>query len=358
MGCDISTPIKRQSSSQIKGSDGQPNLNTPTDIQDISEHSSINLSNMQDSFLLSTTSLANLTFEAAGIANAPSFFNPQEKPQIFEYKFLQHIGHGSSSDVFLVTHVTNEQQFAAKVYDKSFLFRTTIGDSEQPIHRVIREIQIMSILNHPNVIPLVEILDDECTNSLVIVIPFADKGPLSKKAWKSDRLEETECQRIFCEIAKGLQYLHSHNIIHRDLKPDNVLLFNNGGIRIADFSVSIELEDPDQPLEDTDGTPAFYSPEECMGEPYLGKPADVWAFGMMLYVMIFGKLPFFDSDDEGALFAQFFQISQKILDDPVYYPEDVIISEELQDLFSHLLDKDPKTRYTIDEACQHPWLSK
>lgn len=199
-------------------------------------------------------------------------------------------------------------------------------------------------------------LDDQVTNTVVLILPFADAGSLSSYSWKSDKIPESQARDVFAQIARGLQHIHSQNIIHRDLKPDNVLKFSNGQVALADFSVSKFLEEEGEMCDDTDGTPAYYSPEECRGDPYFGKPADVWAYGMMIYVMIYGKLPFFEADEEGVSFSQFYKISYKIMNEEFEFPAEVEISDELRDLFSHVLDKNPKTRYTIDQVLDHPWL--
>jgi serine/threonine protein kinase len=288
--------------------------------------------------------------------NVASFFSSVEKPTIFEYRFLRHIGHGSRGDVFLVLDLEDMEYRAAKVYDKQWLYRKSITDPEPPIKRLEREVEVMSQLNHQNCLQLIEILEDDATHSIILILPFADAGSMSPHSWKSDPISEEEAQFQFAQIARGLQHIHDQNIIHRDLKPDNVLRFSDGQIVLADFSVSLHLGDENTLLDDTEGTPAFYSPEECIGDPYLGKPADVWAFGMMIYVMIYGKLPFLDSEADGVYFSQFFKIAQKILSGNYEFPQSTPISPELQDLFSHVLDKDPKTRYTIDQVLQHPWL--
>lgn len=296
--------------------------------------------------------------QAHGITAIRSFFNPKHKPQIFEYSFINHIGRGAQSDVFLVYNTEDGQNYAAKVYEQSYLLRQSIGDAEPPIQKLIHEVQIMSVLHHPNCLNLVELLEDEYTKTVTLILPFADDGALSSFSYKSNPLTEASAKDYFFQIALGLRHIHAQNIIHRDLKPDNILKFKDGHVAIADFSVSIMLPDPDKILDDTDGTPAFYSPEECLGEGYKGKPTDVWAYGMMLYVMIYGKLPFFDPENGGAFYSQFFTISKTIIEDEFEFPEKVPISDELKDLFSHLLDKNPETRYTIQQVLEHPWFAE
>jgi serine/threonine protein kinase len=287
---------------------------------------------------------------------SPSFFNPHNKPVIFEYKVVRHIGRGAHSDVFLMFNSEKQQYFAAKVYSKAYLTRVSISSPEPPFEKLMREIEIMSQLDHPNCINLVEVIDDEETNSLLLVLPYADDGALSSCSWKSDKIPEVEAQVRFAQIARGLQHLHSRNIVHRDLKPDNILKFKDGRAVLADFSVSLKLEDGNQLLLDTDGTPAYYAPEECMGEPYLGKPADVWAFGMVLYIMIYGTFPYLSAVHEATFYTQFMKIARMIISEEYGYPDTVPISPALRDFFSHVLEKDPAKRFTIDQALEHPWL--
>ena len=317
-------------------------------------------SNTTSPMILSEKSIMQsslISLEGLQLKECPSFFNPIEKPTIFEYQFQQHIGHGSASDVFLVKNIENNIFYAAKVYAANYLYRTSIGDTVEPIDKVTREMQIMSECQHPNLLPLIEVLDDQPTNSLIFIIPYAEKGSLSKSSWKADPLSEADAKVIFRQIASGLQYMHGLDIIHRDLKPENILCFEDGHVAIADFSVSEQLDDPSVPLDDTEGTPVFYSPEQCSGDPYLGKPADCWAFGIILYVMIFGKLPYFEADDEAAYGTHFYHISQVISTQELTYPKRDDLSDDLMDLFHHILERDPVKRFTIDQICAHRWFT-
>lgn len=294
--------------------------------------------------------------EEEEIWDCPSFFSPVSKPTIFEYKFLRHIGHGAQSDVFLVVNTETDEYFAAKVFDRDALFKSSIGTHEIPLQNVLREAEIMALIDHPCCMSLVEILEDDMTNSILFIMPYADLGPLSRFAHRAEPIAEEEAKRVFFQVARGLQNCHRWNVIHRDLKPDNILRFADGRVVLADFSVSMVLEDEGELLEDTRGTPAFYSPEECMGEPYLGKPTDVWAFGMTLYVMIYGKFPYFDFENESMFYFKFFEYSQMIISDEIGYPESVEISPELRDFFSHVLEKDPGKRYTMKQVLMHKWF--
>jgi serine/threonine protein kinase len=285
-----------------------------------------------------------------------SYFNPANKPTIFDYNVQAHIGRGAHSDVFLLWNRSDGQYYAAKKYSKTYLRSVSVSSPEPPFERLMREIDIMVKIDHPNCIRLIEVIDDEAGDSLLLILPYADAGPLSPSSWKSDRIPEKDAQFQFAQVARAVQYIHGLNIIHRDLKPDNILKFHDGRAVLADFSVSRQLDDENEPLLDTEGTPAYYAPEECLGDPYHGKPADVWAFGMMLYVMIYGNFPFLGPVDETVFYAQFMKIARMIVTEKYEYPDSVRISPELRDFFSHVLEKDPTRRYTIGQVLQHPWL--
>ncbi|KAK8891398.1 hypothetical protein M9Y10_028606 [Tritrichomonas musculus] len=290
------------------------------------------------------------------VISFPTFMTQSEKPQIFEYEFIKSIGRGAQAEVYLVKNVETGEFLAAKVYDKNFLYRNNLGDAEQPIQKTIREIQIMSSLNHPNCMSLVEVLDDDYTNTIIIIFPYADGGSLLPQSLKTKPIPEERAKFYFYQIACGVKYIHEHNIIHRDIKPENIMKFSGDRIVLADFSASVVLDSPDELLEDTDGTPAFYSPEQCTGKPYEGKPTDIWACGVSLYILLYGKLPFFDVTDDDFFLSQFFKIAHQIQHEEVNFDPNIQVSNESKDLISHCLEKDAKKRYTIEDVLKHPWL--
>lgn len=292
------------------------------------------------------------------VVSFQTFLVQSDKPQIFEYEFLKSIGRGANAEVYLVKNVESDVVLAAKIYDKAFLYRNNLGDTEKPFQKTVREIQIMSTVCHPNVMNLVEALDDDYTNSVILILPFAEKGSLLPQCAKTEPVPEDKAKFYFFQIAAGVKYIHDHNIIHRDIKPENIMRFENDRVAIADFSASVILESSDSLLEDTDGTPAFYSPEQCTGKPYAGKPNDVWAAGVSLYILLYGKLPFFDvTDDDGFFLSQFFRIAKQIQNQPVCFDDSISVSDEAKDLILKCLDKNPVTRCTIEDVLKHPWLA-
>lgn len=359
MGCGSSKPaIQNVNTTPPQNKNAQvseilPKLDIDSDHQsDNIQDFEINDSNSQNDQSYSCESYK----EWRDVISFPTFMTQTEKPQIFEYEFLKSIGRGAQAEVYLVKNVETSELLAAKVYDKNFLYRNNLGDAEQPIQKTIREIQIMSSLKHPNCMSLVEVLDDDYTNTIIIIFPYADGGSLLPQSLKTDPIPEEKAKFYFFQIANGVKYIHEHNIVHRDIKPENIMKFHDKRVVIADFSESVVLEDGDELLEDTDGTPAFYSPEQCTGKPYEGKPTDIWACGVSLYVFLFGKLPFFDVTDDDFFLSQFFKIANQIQHEEVFFDPKIKISKESKDLISHCLDKDPKKRYTIDEVLDHPWL--
>ena len=285
-----------------------------------------------------------------------SYFNQTDDPQILEYKFIRSIGRGAHAEVYLVEQIEMKEYYAAKIYSKSFLYRNTLNH-EQMINKVMRELEIMNMFAHRNIIHLKEVLDDDETNSVILILFYASHGSLLPRGSHSKPIPEARCQWIFAQVALALREVHNMNVVHRDIKPENILMHDDDRAVLSDFSASMLLEG-DGILEDTDGTPVYYSPEECSGSSYLAKPTDVWALGVSLYVMVFGHLPFFDLSNDAYYLTQLAKISQMIQEKPVELDPEIEVSDELRDLFTKILDKDPKTRLTIDEVLEHPWVKQ
>lgn len=285
-----------------------------------------------------------------------TFVESEEHPTIFEYEFIKPIGRGAQAEVFEVHNTDTAIIYAAKVYDKAFLYRTCLGDQEPPIQKIAKEISIMSNLRHPNTIGLVEVLDDDITNSIIIIQDFATNGPLLPQQIKTKPFTEEKAKDVFFQIACGVDYIHSHNIAHRDIKPENILTFSDGRVAVGDFSASVILDTSDQMLEDTDGTPAYYSPEQCTGQPYRAKPADIWQCGVTLYVLLMGHLPFYSTSEDGFFLSQFFKIAQMIINDPIVFDENINLSDNAKDLILKCMEKDPSKRITVEQILEHPWF--
>uniref|UniRef100_M4AC05 calcium/calmodulin-dependent protein kinase n=1 Tax=Xiphophorus maculatus TaxID=8083 RepID=M4AC05_XIPMA len=296
--------------------------------------------------------------------------------QLNQYKLKKEIGKGSYGVVKLAYNEDSEQYYAMKVVSKKKLMRLCgflrrpppQGSNSQqdlfpkfmqPLERVYREIAILKKLDHPNVVKLVEVLDDpdedglhmDAIKCLCVVFASLPLRPVIEVP-TDNPLTEDQARFYFRDVVLGIEYLHYHKIIHRDIKPSNLLLGDDGHVKIADFGVSNEFEGHDALLSSTAGTPAFMAPEMMseLQQSFSGKALDVWAMGVTLYCFVFGECPFYDE--------YIYSLHNKIKNKPVEFPETPSISSELRDLIERMLDKNPATRITIPEIKLHPWVTE
>lgn len=285
-----------------------------------------------------------------------SFLLQSDNPQIFEWIFKREIGKGAMSHVFLAQNAQTQVFVAAKVYNKGTLLRLTLGNDEPPFVSVQREIEIMAAMTHRYVLPIIEVIEDECSNSLIMIMPFAEYGTLQEYIATTE-IPEEQFATCFHQIAEALRYVHSLNIVHRDIKPENVLVFTDTFYVLSDFSVSSALTNSDETLSDTRGSPAFLSPEECIGDRFFPKPADVWAYGVSLYSCIFGSLPFHLDLCKGQTAVNtIYSVTQILKTGTLEFPADKEISPELHDLLTSILDKDYSKRPSFEQIVKHDWF--
>lgn len=285
-----------------------------------------------------------------------SFFNSVDNPKICDWVFLEEFGKGSMSHVYKVVNSVSNEIAAAKVYNLNQLHKSTLRNEESQADAVEREINIMIELEHHYILGLIEAIEDVNTHSMIIFTPFAKNGNV-QHLLEADKM--TMEMKIICfhQIAVGMDYLHSKNIVHRDIKNENFLSFEDDFYALSDFSVSEKLEDEDQKLDDTKGSPAFLSPEECSGEAFYPKPADVWAYGVSLYLAICKKLPFKLDDAKACPFPNtVLMVTQQIENEELVFPDDIEISPLAKDLITKLLDKDPMRRPTFSTIHRHQFF--
>lgn len=287
-----------------------------------------------------------------------SFILQNETPTIFEWEFFNEIGKGAMSRVFLSKNLETGQKCAAKVYNKGIIMRPTLSLEEPPYVAVQREIDIMVSLDHRYVLPIIEVIEDDCSNSLILLMPFAEKGTLQAYIENEEVSEET-LAICFYEVAEALRYIHSENVAHRDLKPENILVFSPTVFLISDFSVSSKLESSNEKLLDTKGSPAFLSPEECGGDSFYPKPADVWAYGVTIFSCLFHKLPFNLEEGQGKTVANtVYSVSQLLETEELTFPSEPKVSQVAINLLKSILQKDPAKRPTFEEIMNSPWFEK
>ncbi|XP_041348459.1 calcium/calmodulin-dependent protein kinase kinase 1-like [Gigantopelta aegis] len=285
--------------------------------------------------------------------------------QLNQYTLKDEIGKGSYGIVKLVVNEEDESNYAMKILSKKRLMKKAgffgrsppLRDGKKrnpmpnPLERVYREIAILKKLDHPNVVKLVEVLDDPEEDNLYLVFELVEKGAVMEIPSESP-LSEDQARSYFVDIVLGLEYLHYQKIVHRDIKPSNLLLGDDGHIKIADFGVSNEFSGGDAFFTCTAGTPAFMAPEALREEreKYSGRALDIWSMGITLYCFLYGKVPFADDFILG--------LHKKILKDSVIFPEKPEVSEEVKDLILRMLEKNPATRITLQEIKVHNWVTQ
>lgn len=215
-----------------------------------------------------------------------------------QYAIGKQIGQGAYASVKLVQNKANNQKYALKVYEK---FRLT-----DPMKRkaVQREIAVLKKVDHPSVIQLVELIDTAKQINLVTeYVQGISMHQFCKNINPQRRVPEDQCRPIFRQIAEGMEYLHSQGVAHRDIKLDNLIIDEKtGAVKIIDFGFSV-MCNPSQKLKIFCGTPSYMAPELTMKREYDGKAVDMWALGVLLFVMITGAFPF-RGQSESELYAK------------------------------------------------------
>ncbi|KAJ0245891.1 Serine/threonine-protein kinase GRIK2 [Hirschfeldia incana] len=269
---------------------------------------------------------------------------------INEYVRECKIGSGSYGKVVLYRSSVDGQSYAIKAFHKSQLLRLRVAPSETAMSDVLREVMIMKILEHPNIVNLIEVIDDPETDHFYMVLEYIDGKWVYDGSGPPGALGEKTARKYLRDIVAGLMYLHAHNVIHGDIKPDNLLVTSSGTVKIGDFSVSQVFKDDDDQLRRSPGTPVFTAPECCLesvsGVTYSGRAADTWALGVTLYYMILGQYPFLADTLQ--------DIYDKIVNNPLILPEG--LDPLLRDLMEGLLCKNPSERMTLKKVSEHPWF--
>jgi len=267
---------------------------------------------------------------------------------INEYIREHKLGAGSYGKVVLHRNIKDGKLYALKVFHKYRLSRVRVAPSETALTDVLREVSIMKKLDHPNIVNLIEVIDDLDTDQFYMVLEYVEGRGIFQGSGPAGGIGEDTARRYFRDVLAGLSYLHAHNIFHGDIKPENLLVGSDGTVKISDFSVSRMFEGSNDELRRSPGTPVFTAPECCLGLTYHGKIADVWALGVTLYCMVLGCYPFIAESLQDTY--------DKIVHDPLLLPEDM--NPELANLLEGLLCKDPKKRMSLDAVARHPWVVK
>ena len=296
------------------------------------------------------------------IKEIKSIPEPKSKKIIEDYLIKETIGKGTFSVVKLGEHLKTKQKVAIKILDKEKL------KTKEDLIRIQREIKILSMLDHPNIIKTYKI--SETPKKYYIIMEYCEGGELFDYIVEKERLDENESSIFFYQLINALDYIHSKGVAHRDLKPENLLLSQKKFIKIIDFGLSNFFEVGVGGLETPCGSPSYASPEIIRGEVYDGFKIDVWASGIILYAMLCGYLPFDDDEEEEKeeendrkYFSQSNTnnkeeksednevLFQKILEGKIEFPN--YLSETAIDLIKKMLVVEPEDRIEIKDIKKH-----
>ncbi|KAF1917575.1 kinase-like domain-containing protein [Ampelomyces quisqualis] len=255
-----------------------------------------------------------------------------------QYTLVKTLGEGSFGKVKLATHRVSGQKVALKMINRKRLVTRDMAG------RIEREIQYLQLLRHPHIIKLYTVITTPV--DIVMVLEYAG-GELFDYIVNNGRLQEDKARKFFQQIVCAVEYCHRHKIVHRDLKPENLLLDDQYNVKIADFGLSNIMTDGNF-LKTSCGSPNYAAPEVISGKLYAGPEVDVWSCGVILYVLLVGRLPF---DDE-YIPALFKKIAAGNYSIPNY------LSPGAVSLIKKMLMVNPVHRITIGEIRMDPWFTK
>ncbi|XP_003496603.1 sperm motility kinase Z-like [Cricetulus griseus] len=263
----------------------------------------------------------------------PSFFD--EEVFTRQYTILKALGQGGTAKVMLARHRLTGTTVAVKA-----LLR-----QEKWCESKTSEVDIMKILSHPNIISLLQVIETE--QNIYLIMEVAEGEQLFNRIQRAGCLKEDEARSIFVQLLSAIGYCHDEGVIHRDLKPDNVIVDEQGKVKIIDFGLGARFR-PGQKLERLCGAFQFIPPEVFLGIPYDGPKVDIWTLGVLLYYMVTGTVPF-----GGATLSE---LREQVLKGKYDIP--YRLSKELRSMISLLLTMNARQRPMVWDLRGHPWLQK
>nr|XP_037875774.1 serine/threonine-protein kinase MARK2 isoform X8 [Bombyx mori] len=274
---------------------------------------------------------------SGGSTRVSSRSRTSEEPHIGKYKLLKTIGKGNFAKVKLAKHVPTGKEVAIKIIDKTQL-------NPGSLQKLFREVRIMKMLDHPNIVKLFQVIETEKT--LYLVMEYASGGEVFDYLVLHGRMKEKEARAKFRQIVSAVQYCHQKRIIHRDLKAENLLLDGEMNIKIADFGFSNEFT-PGAKLDTFCGSPPYAAPELFQGKKYDGPEVDVWSLGVILYTLVSGSLPF-----DGSTLRE---LRERVLRGKYRIP--FYMSTDCENLLKKFLVLNPAKRASLESIMRDKWMN-
>ncbi|XP_045805376.1 CBL-interacting protein kinase 5-like isoform X4 [Trifolium pratense] len=258
-----------------------------------------------------------------------------------KYEVGRMIGQGNFAKVYHARNLKTGQNVAIKVCNKEMIMR--VGMKEQ----MKREISVMHLVRHPNIVEFYDVMASK--TKIYFAMEYVKGGELFNKVSRG-KLREDMARKYFQQLIEAVNHCHKRGVYHRDLKLENLLLDENGDLKVSDFGLSALLESKkkDGLLHTTCGTPAYVAPEVIRQKGYDGAMADIWSCGIILYVLLAGYLPFNDKN----LMEMYKKIAKAEFKFPQWFRSDA------KRLIYRILDPDPRTRITINNIMQNSWFQK
>eukprot|EP00759_Apiculatamorpha_spiralis_P043410 PhF_6_TR40805/c1_g1_i5/m.61670/K07359/CAMKK2; calcium/calmodulin-dependent protein kinase kinase 2 len=309
-----------------------------------------------------------------------------------EYAVLGMLGQGAFGKVKLAIDTTTDKPVAIKILNKLMLEREsrrptilnhpveTSGDVEAtdssprtsasptrdldfktPLQLLHQEIEIMKTRKHPNLVKLINVINDPDQDKLYMVMEYMNGGAIGKTphlsnvpAWPT-MVNIPKIRRQLINVVHGLYFLHRHRVIHMDIKPENILVDEEGCCKLADFGVctvlgeNFEINSSKDVIRTKQGTPVYFAPEMLADRSFHGMATDVWALGVTMYVMVYGRLPF------GGTTLMEYQENVRT-SEPEFPSLDGAVPTSLIDILRRMLEKAPTLRVTVRQLVGHPFL--
>lgn len=260
--------------------------------------------------------------------------------KVGKYEVGRTIGEGTFAKVKFARNTVTGESVAMKILAKSTILK------HRMVEQIKREISIMKIVRHPNIVRLHEVLSSQ--TKIYIILEFVAGGELFDKIVHQGKIPEHESRRYFQQLIDAVAHCHSKGVYHRDLKPENLLLDSYGNLKVSDFGLSALTQQGVGLLHTTCGTPNYVAPEVLGDHGYDGAAADVWSCGVILYVIMAGYRPF----DESDLPSLYRKINAAEFSCPSWF------SPGAKSLIHKILDPNPKSRICIEGIRKDPWFRK